>query len=97
MMPGMAGGGKTMVEVNGKMVPDYAADGKGANDLRKNMANGGRTVSDQDMELLNASISELSNAQLTKLINAASTSASDKEKARKVKKLLGLGRQDKGE
>ena len=93
----MAGGGKTMVEVNGKMVPDYAADGKGANDLRKNMANGGRTVSDQDMKLLNASISELSNAQLTKLINAASTSASDKEKARKVKKLLGLGRQDKGE
>jgi hypothetical protein len=34
-MPMMAGGGKTMVEVNGKMVPDYAADGKGAKDLKK--------------------------------------------------------------
>ena len=32
----MAGGGKTMVKVNGKTVPDYAADGVGANDLKKN-------------------------------------------------------------
>ena len=31
----MAGGGKTMVKMNGKMVPDYAADGKGPNDLKK--------------------------------------------------------------
>jgi len=31
----MAGGGKTMVEAIGKMVPDYAADGKSANDHRK--------------------------------------------------------------
>ena len=34
-MPMMAGGGKTMVKMNGKMVPDYAVDGKGANDLKK--------------------------------------------------------------
>ena len=102
----MAGGGKTMVEVNGKMVPDYAADGKGANDLRKNMANGGRTVSDQDrkninkalndasMALLKAPVSKLSNAQLTRLINDGGLDASTKKA---VKKLLGLGRQDKGE
>ena len=31
----MAGGGKTMVKMNGKMVPDYAVDGVGANDLKK--------------------------------------------------------------
>ena len=31
----MAGGGKTMVKMNGKMVPDYAVDGKGPNDLKK--------------------------------------------------------------
>jgi len=35
MMQGMAGGGKTMVKMNGKMVPDYAIDGKGPNDLKK--------------------------------------------------------------
>ena len=35
-MPMMAGGGKTMVKMNGKMVPDYAVDGEGANDLKKN-------------------------------------------------------------
>jgi hypothetical protein len=34
-MPMMAGGGKTMVKMNGKMVPDYAVDGEGANDLKK--------------------------------------------------------------
>jgi len=33
-MPMMAGGGKTMVKMNGKMVPDYAVDGKGAKDLK---------------------------------------------------------------
>ena len=49
MMPGMANGGKTMVEVNGKMVPDYAADGKGKNDLRKKMNEGGRAKSDRQM------------------------------------------------
>ena len=31
----MADGGKTMVKMNGKMVPDYAVDGKGPNDLKK--------------------------------------------------------------
>jgi len=31
----MAMGGKNMVKVNGKMVPDYAADGKGKNDLKR--------------------------------------------------------------
>ena len=34
-MPMMAGGGKTMVKMNGKMVPDYAVDGVGPNDLKK--------------------------------------------------------------
>ena len=38
-----------MVEVNGKMVPDYAADGKGAKDLRKNMRKGGEAKSDRQM------------------------------------------------
>ena len=48
-MPMMAGGGKTMVEMNGKMVPDYAADGKGKNDLRKKMSEGGEAkLSDAD-------------------------------------------------
>jgi len=67
-MPMMAGGGKTMVEMNGKMVPDYAADGKGKNDLRKKMneggmarkfsalrgmiGKGGKSVSDKDVERL---------------------------------------------
>ena len=48
-MPMMAGGGKTMVEMNGKMVPDYAADGKGKNDLRKKMNEGGKAMSDRQM------------------------------------------------
>ena len=35
-MPMMAGGGRLkMVEVNGKRVPEYAADGVGAKDLKK--------------------------------------------------------------
>ena len=54
MMPGMANGGKTMVEVNGKMVPDYAADGKGAKDLRKNMQEGGRAYGKNEMGMINA-------------------------------------------
>ena len=73
-MPMMAGGGKTMVEVNGKMVPDYAADGKGAKDLRKNMRKGGesktdrqmladeapesKTLSDQDMKMIRKYLEE---------------------------------------
>jgi len=50
----MAGGGMTMVEVNGKMVPDYAADGKGAKDLRKNMQEGGRAYGKNEMGMINA-------------------------------------------
>ena len=88
----MAGGGKTMVEVNGKMVPDYAADGKGANDLRKNMAEGGRTVSDQDTQLADT-ISNMSRAELIKMINELVPRVPRK----RIKKGLGLGRQDKGE
>ena len=35
-MMGMKGGGSLkMVNVNGRMVPEFAADGKGAKDLKK--------------------------------------------------------------
>ena len=57
-MMGMKGGGSLkMVEVNGKRVPEYAADGKGAKDLRKNMQEGGearKTLSDQDLAVIRA-------------------------------------------
>jgi hypothetical protein len=52
MMGMKKGGSLKMVNVDGRMVPEFAADGKGAKDLRKNMQEGGeagRTPSDQDM------------------------------------------------
>ena len=70
-MPMMAGGGSLkMVEVNGKRVPEFAADGEGAKDLRKNMneggeveadsdpKKGGKTLSDQDMKMIRRYLEE---------------------------------------
>ena len=38
---GYAKGGMPMTTVNGKKVPKFAADGKGANDMKKGMRKGG--------------------------------------------------------
>ena len=38
---GYAKGGMPMTTVNGKKVPEFAADGKGANDMKKGMRKGG--------------------------------------------------------
>ena len=56
----------TMVEMNGRMVPDYAADGKGKNDLRKKMNEGGEAkLSDADKKRVERlmSLKALKNSQ----------------------------------
>ena len=67
-MPMMAGGGKTMIEMNGKMVPDYAADGKGKNDLRRKMNEGGKAKSDRQMLADEAPESKMPSDQDIKMI-----------------------------
>ena len=76
-MPMMAGGGSLkMVEVDGKMVPEYAADGKGAKDLRKNMNEGGAVETYRQMMQDEAKDTKSIRERVEKILD----SLSDKDK-----------------